>query len=67
MPAVVLLAILLQTATPPAGTGGGVAPPPSSATQAKAVRAVVPVVIDGRDDDAVWRIAQPIKIGRAHV
>src|SRR5437764_8514136 len=60
MPAVVLLAILLQTATPAAGTGGGVAPPPSSATQAKAVRAVVPVVIDGRDDDAVWRIAQPI-------
>src|SRR6266581_1561829 len=60
MPAVVLLAILLQTATPPAGTGGGVAPPPSSATQAKAVRAAVPVVIDGRDDDAVWRIAQPI-------
>ena len=60
MPAVVLLAILLQTATPPAGTGGGVTPPPSSATQAKAVRAAVPVVIDGRDDDAVWRIAQPI-------
>src|SRR5436190_22757038 len=60
MPAVVLLAILLQTATPAAGTGGGVTPQPSSATQAKAVRAAVPVVIDGRDDDAVWRIAQPI-------
>ncbi len=60
MPAVVLLAILLQTATPPSGTGGVVAPPPSSATHATAVRAAVPVVIDGRDDDAVWRIAQPI-------
>src|SRR5947209_6010724 len=60
MPAVVLLAILLQTATPPAGTGGGVAPLPSSATRATAVRAAVPVVIDGRDDDAVWRIAPPI-------
>src|SRR6266487_3062427 len=60
MPAVVLLAILLQTATPPSGTGGVVAPTPSSATHATAVRAAVPVVIDGRDDDAVWRIAQPI-------
>src|SRR2546426_5424148 len=55
MPAVVLLAILLQTATPPF-----VAPLPSSATRATAVRAAVPVVIDGRDDDAVWRIAPPI-------
>src|SRR2546422_6930360 len=55
MPAVVLLAILLQTATPPF-----VAPLPSSATRATAVRAAVPVVIDGRDDDAGWRIAPPI-------
>src|SRR5437870_2764723 len=55
MPAVVLLAILLQTATPPF-----VAPLPSSATQARAVRAAVPVVIDGREDDQVWRIAPPI-------
>src|SRR5437667_1581167 len=60
MPAVVLLAILLQTATPPADSVGVVAAPPSTATRATAVRAAVPVVIDGRDDDEVWRIAQPI-------
>src|SRR5216117_1752761 len=60
MPAAVLLAILLQTATPPADSVGVVAAPPSSATHATAVRAAGPVVIDGRDDDAVWRIAQPI-------
>src|SRR5881409_3803557 len=58
MPAVALLAILLQTATSP--SGDGVAPPPSTATRATAVRATTPVVIDGRDDDEVWRIAQPI-------
>src|SRR2546428_2974869 len=55
MPAVVLLAILLQTATPPF-----VAPLPSSATRATAVRAKTPVVIDGRDDDEVWRVAPAI-------
>ena len=60
MPAVVLLAILLQTATPPSAAGGVVAPSHASATQARAVRAAVPVVIDGRDDDTVWRIAQAI-------
>src|SRR5437867_4029478 len=60
MPAVVLLAILLQTARPPADSGGVVAAPPSTATKATAVRATVPVVIDGRDDDAVWRIAPAI-------
>src|SRR5881409_69449 len=58
MPAVALLAILLQTATSP--SGDGVAPAPSTATRATAVRAKTPVVIDGRDDDEVWRIAQPI-------
>src|SRR2546425_2773367 len=60
MPAVVLLAILLQTATPPSGTGVIKPPPSSSATKAIAVRATTPVVIDGRDDDEVWRIAPPI-------
>ena len=60
MPAVVLLAIVLQTTTPPLGTGSVVPPPPASATRASAVRASVAVVIDGRDDDAVWRIAPPI-------
>src|SRR5881397_2686730 len=58
MPAVALLAILLQTATSP--SGDGVAPPPSTATRATAVRATSPVVIDGRDDDAVWRQAPAI-------
>jgi hypothetical protein len=60
MSAVVLLAIVLQTTTPPPGTGGVVAPSPSNATRATAVRATVPVVIDGRDDDEVWRVAPPI-------
>ncbi len=62
MPAVVLLAIVLQATTPPASAGGVVAPlpPPSTATRATAVRATVPVVIDGRDDDEVWRVAPPI-------
>src|SRR5438034_771332 len=58
MPAVALLAILLQTATSP--SGDGVAPPPSTATRATAVRAKTPVVIDGRDDDEVWRVAPAI-------
>src|SRR5260221_8765234 len=58
MPAVVLLAIVLQSTTPP--KGGADATAPSTATTATAVRATVPVVIDGRDDDAVWRIASPI-------
>src|SRR5256885_781799 len=60
MPAVVLLAIVLQTTPPAPGAGGGVAPPPSAATRATAVRATTPVVIDGRDDDEVWRKAPPI-------
>src|SRR6266545_4984778 len=59
MPAFVLLAILMQTATP-SGTGGLVPPPPAGATKATAVRAAAPVVIDGRDDDAVWRVAPAI-------
>src|SRR5256885_13060208 len=59
MPAFVLLAIFVQTATP-SGTGGHIPPPPAGATKATAVRAAAPVVIDGRDDDAVWRGAPPI-------
>src|SRR6266516_930212 len=58
MPAVALLAILLQTATSP--SGDGVAPPPPTATRATAVRAKTPAVIDGRDDDEVWRMAPAI-------
>ncbi|HZI21597.1 MAG TPA: DUF5916 domain-containing protein [Gemmatimonadales bacterium] len=56
MPPVAVLAIVLQTAggSPPAS------PPHSTATSATAVRATTPVVIDGRDDDAVWRLAPAI-------
>ncbi len=56
MPPVAVLAILLQTAggSPPGS------PPHATATTATAVRATTPVVIDGRDDDAVWRLAPPI-------
>src|ERR1051325_7345154 len=56
MPAIVRLAIALQSAA--AGAAGGRASP--AATQASAVRATSPVVIDGRDDDAVWRRAPAI-------
>src|SRR2546428_13843435 len=51
MPAIVLFAIALQSTA--SGVGG--AGPASAAKQASAVRATSPVVIDGRDDDAVWR------------
>src|SRR5256884_9484902 len=58
MPAVVLLAIVLQTAASSSGAGGAA---PSAGTQrASAVRATSPVVIDGRDDDAVWRLSPAI-------
>jgi hypothetical protein len=62
MPAVFLLAIVLQTATPPVGDVAS--PSPASATRATAVRASVPVVIDGRDDDEVWRVAPAITLFR---
>lgn len=61
MPAVALLAAILQAAPPPPPPLAGGGSVPASATRATAVRATVPVVIDGRDDDAVWRIAQPIR------
>ena len=56
MPAIVLFAIALQSTA--SGVGG--AGPASAAKQASAVRATSPVVIDGRDDDAVWRQAPAI-------
>src|SRR5213079_2622666 len=55
MPAIVVFAILLQSTGSSSGTG-----PPSTANRASAVRAASPVVIDGRDDDAVWRLAPAI-------
>src|SRR2546421_3228414 len=58
MPPVALLAMLLQSVTSSSGAGG--AGPSPDATRASAVRATSPVVIDGRDDDAVWRLAPAI-------
>ncbi len=58
MPAAVLVAIVMQTATPPTPAGGGA--PNALASRASAVRATAPVVIDGRDDDEVWRLAPAI-------
>ena len=65
-----LLALLqagAATAPPDARTAGSANAPPSapapaaaSATVATAVRAAKKPVIDGRDDDEVWRHAQPI-------
>jgi len=40
--------------------GAASAPPPPPSRQATASRAVHPPVLDGRDDDEVWRAAQPI-------
>src|SRR5215471_5960059 len=40
--------------------GAAVVAPPPPTRQATATRAVHPVVIDGRDDDDVWKTAQPI-------
>jgi len=57
MPAIVLLAIVLQSAASSTGGGPGAS---SGAKRATAVRATSPVVIDGRDDDPVWRVAPPI-------
>src|SRR6267378_6292091 len=53
-----LAAVLLAVQAPPSGSPA--TPPSSSAMTAKAVRADVPPLIDGRDDDAVWRIAPAI-------
>ena len=49
-----LLALSLQTGSPVA------TPPRSSATTATAQRATTPPVIDGKDNDEVWQLAQPI-------
>src|SRR6266566_5151208 len=51
MPSAVLLALIVQTTS---------SVPPPAATVVTAVRAVQPPTIDGRDDDAVWRLAPPI-------
>jgi uncharacterized protein DUF5916/cellulose/xylan binding protein with CBM9 domain len=63
----VILAVALQvTSAPPSGTvpprppGGDPPVPLPTATVVTAVHALQPPVIDGRDDDPVWRIAPPI-------
>jgi len=48
------------SASVPKASTAAPAPAPASATVATAVRAVKKPVIDGRDDDEVWREAQPI-------
>jgi hypothetical protein len=61
MPFAVELALLLQATTAPPASAAGAGPvPPATATTASAVRAVRPPVIDGRDDDEVWRTAPAI-------
>jgi hypothetical protein len=55
--------VLLTVAVSLQNQAVAVAPSPPaspSATKASAVRAVRPPVLDGRDDDEVWRLAQPI-------
>ena len=56
MPPAVLLALVVQTHTP--ATRGSVRPP--TATRAAAVRTAHAPLIDGRDDDEVWRTAPAI-------
>src|SRR6058998_235971 len=57
-PAVPLLAVLLTLQTSADPQAARV--PPPGATSATGVRAKIPVVIDGRDDDEVWRVAPAI-------
>src|SRR5438874_13126533 len=59
MPAVVLLALMLQSASSSSGAGGA-GPSSPGATRASAVRATSSMVIDGRDDEVVWRVAPAI-------
>ncbi len=63
MPPAVLLALVVQTHTP--AVEGSVRPP--TATTATAVRAVHAPLIDGRDDDEVWRTAPAITPTEAKV
>jgi len=59
---VAALVLLQQAVAAPAQSGVGNPPPvlPTTSTRAYAVRAARPPVIDGRDDDPVWRLAPPI-------
>jgi len=57
---VAVLVVALQTSTAPPP----ISPPNATATTAVATRAATPPVIDGRDDDEVWRIAPAISAFR---
>ena len=55
-----LLGLPLLAAVTLASQGQDPPPPPAPASRVIATRAAQPPVIDGRDDDAVWREARPI-------
>jgi len=55
-----LAAVTLATQSPEARPAQRRADPPAQAKSITATRAEQPPVIDGRDDDAVWRGARPI-------
>ena len=55
-----LSAVFLQAVAAPPSAGGRSPAGAAAATTAVAVRAPVPVVIDGRDDDAIWAAAPAI-------
>src|SRR5207244_11003286 len=57
-PVVPVLAVLLSLQTSADPQAARV--PPPGATSAVAVRADRPVVVDGKDDDPVWRLAPAI-------
>ena len=53
-------AVMLVSQAPSRPQGRPADPPPPPPTTVAATHAVQPPVIDGRDDDAVWRDARPI-------
>ena len=60
MPIAVFLSLAVQARTPSPLKNGGVPAATATAATAAAVRATHGVVIDGRDDDEVWRTAPAI-------
>jgi hypothetical protein len=60
MPLAVLLALTVTLQTVDRPPGAAASPPPSGVARAVAMRAAAPPVIDGRDDDEVWRLAPAI-------
>jgi hypothetical protein len=58
LPLLAVVAVVTQAPDPPRPAADPPAPP--AARRITAIRAAQPPVIDGRDDDAVWRRATPI-------